>query len=136
MVAHVFPEYFRGGISGAVAGVIARGEGGEELAGLRACFSIAAHEVESAYEHIRPEMGDKIEDAAVGAAADEDAFAVLLDEQVLLMPEIIGRPLAINDSAHACPCSGVTAGYAGGLIQGDAGGKLLHGMLRGAEPRA
>ena len=60
-----------------------------------------AHEVETAHEDIRSEVGSDVEDAAVGAAAEENASAVFLDEEVELVPEIIGHADSATQGAHA-----------------------------------
>lgn len=63
--------------------------------------------MEAADEDIGVEMGGDIQNAAVGTPADENALSCFFDEQVLLMPEVIGQACAAHDGAHAFAGRGV-----------------------------
>lgn len=62
---------------------------------------ICVCEVESANEDIRPEVGGYVENAPMGASADDDAPAVFFQEQVLFMQEVIWHNISSYAAAHA-----------------------------------
>ena len=90
-----------GVLAGAVTGEVASGELAQSIRNGWQILRRGAHEVEAAHENIRAEVPDDIENAAVGTAAEEDAPAVLFDEEVELVPEIIGHADSSSQSAHA-----------------------------------
>ena len=90
-----------GVLAGAVAGEVACGELAQSSCNGWQAVRWGAHEVEAAHENIRLEVPDDIENAAVGTAAEEDAPAVLFDEKVELVPEVIGHVDSATQGAHA-----------------------------------
>ena len=90
-----------GELAGAVTGEVACGELAQSSCNGWQAVRRGAHEVEAAHENIRAEVPDDIENAAVGASAEEDAPVLFLDEKVELVPEIIGHADSATQSAHA-----------------------------------
>lgn len=79
-----------GGSTRAVSGVEAGGQGKQVWASLLNAVCMGFGKMEAADEDIGVEMGGDIQNAAVGTPADENAFSCFFDEQVLLMPEVVG----------------------------------------------
>ena len=94
IVQPVAQDFLQDGVllrAGAVAGVkvgVIRGHG---LAPLNQPGIIGGEllEMEAAHEHIGPEPVQQIQHPLVGAAAEQDAFSVLLDQQRLLVAELL-----------------------------------------------
>lgn len=61
---------------------------------------ICVCEVESANEDIRPEVGGYVENAPMGASADDDAPPVFFQEQVLFMQEVIRHNCSSYAAGH------------------------------------
>ena len=124
-----------GGFACAMPGVEAGGQGKQVRSRFVDAFCTGFGKVEASDEDIGTEVGGDVEDAAVGTAADENAFSCFLDEQVLFVAEDIGGMLSFKDGAHAISCGGVGAGEKCGRVQGDAGGYGVCSGRDGAEAR-
>ena len=66
--------------------------------------------MKTAHQHIRPEPAQDVQNALVGAAAEEDAPVPVVDQQILLVTEIVGQeklphPLRQAEGAWAGRCS-------------------------------
>ena len=101
LVAEAATQVVIGLLAGAVTGEVASGELAQSSCNGWQVLRRGAHEVEAAHENIRAEVSDDIENAAVGASAEEDAPALLFDEEVELVPEIIGHADSATQGAHA-----------------------------------
>ena len=90
------------GLPCAVAGVEAGGKCQQFFRQSREPGGIAFfHEMKAADKYICPEMLGYVQDAAVGAAADENALISFLYKQVLFMSEILRHAYAVADGRHA-----------------------------------
>ena len=86
-------------LTGAVACAVCRGILGKlpgNAGQLSAVFLFG--QVETADEDIRTEVVDDIQDPLMGAAAEEDPFASLDHQHILLMAEVLGN----TNSAAQC----------------------------------
>lgn len=85
---------FRAGAMGCIVdGIVFQQVSGKVFQILKAILftGIHFHQVKTADEYIRPEPGNDVFDSFVRAAADEDALALMMNEQVLFMQETIIR---------------------------------------------
>ena len=87
--AHALLHDAGGPFACAVGGVVNGGELQQFFRQLRDASGVRLlHEMKSAHQHIRLEMVDYIQDAAVGTAAEQNALFFFLYKQVLLVPEL------------------------------------------------
>ncbi len=95
----------------AVAGVVGCGLGIQKPCGV---FQFGAGgefgEVEAADKVVGLEPGDDVQNTFVGATAEEDAFAVFFNEQVLFMAEVVFRDNAVFYAVQAKAAHVVGAG--------------------------
>ena len=119
--------------AGAVAGV-KHGAAAVQLPGVagQRLVQRQAIEMEAAHQDVRPEPVHDVQDPLVGAPADEDPPARLLDQQVVLVPEVLGLegPALLHRQTKAAQVVPAGLPVAGGKGQARRQDRLLPGQVQ------